>query len=116
MDKKAKASLCDILGPHEPCAQQVVVPLWPTGSFSHSSHIHRSENLWWGTKRGYRHGVENFESQRRVLDGDCGDVYLDNARPYGMSERMFRSCLSNLIKRGLYEPVDGFAWGRVRKE
>jgi hypothetical protein len=49
-------------------------------------------------------------------DGDHGDVYLDNARPYGMSERMFRGCLSNLIKSGLYEPVDGFVWGRVRIE
>ena len=32
------------------------------------------------------------------------------AVPIGMSERMFRSCLSNLIKRGLFEPR--FAWGR----
>jgi len=50
------------------------------------------------------------------LDGDYGDVYLDNARPYGMSERIFRSCLSKLIKSRLYEPVDGFSWGRVRIE
>jgi hypothetical protein len=54
----------------------------------------------------------NVESR----DSDFGDVFLDRARPYGMSERMFRSCLSDLIKRGLYEPVDGFAWGRVRIE
>lgn len=47
-------------------------------------------------------------------DGDFGDVFLDRAKPHGMSERTFRSCLSDLIKRGLYEPVDGFAWGRVR--
>ena len=52
----------------------------------------------------------NVESR----DGDFGDVFLDRAKPHGMSERTFRSCLSDLIKRGLYEPVDGFAWGRVR--
>jgi hypothetical protein len=33
--------------------------------FSHSSHVHRLENLRWGIKRGYRHGVEKPESQRR---------------------------------------------------
>ena len=49
-------------------------------------------------------------------DSDFGDVFLDRAKPHGMSERTFRSCLSELIKRGLYEPVDGFAWGRVRIE
>ena len=49
-------------------------------------------------------------------DGDFGDVLLDKAKPHGMSERTFRSCLSHLIKRGLYEPVDGFVWGRVRIE
>jgi hypothetical protein len=49
-------------------------------------------------------------------DGDFGEVLLDRAKPHGMSERTFRSCLSYLIKRRLYEPVDGFVWGRVRIE
>ena len=37
----------------------------------------------------------NVESR----DGDFGDVFLDRAKPHGMSERTFRSCLSDLIKR-----------------
>jgi hypothetical protein len=60
--------------------------------------------------------LRSLRANVEFLDGDYGNVYLDNARPYGMSERMFRCCLSNLIKSGLYEPVDGFAWGRVRIE
>ena len=60
--------------------------------------------------------LRSLRANVEFLDGDYGNVYLDNARPYGMNERMFRSCLSNLIKRGLFEPVDGFAWGRVRIE
>ena len=61
-------------------------------------------------------GLRSLRANVEFLDGDFGNVYLDNARPYGMSERIFRSCLSNLIKSRLYEPVDGFAWGRVRIE
>jgi len=60
--------------------------------------------------------LRSLRANVEFLDGNYGNVYLDNARPYGMNERMFRSCLSNLIKRGLYEPVDGFVWGRVRIE
>jgi hypothetical protein len=60
--------------------------------------------------------LRSLRANVEFLDGDYGNVYLDNARPYAMSERIFRSCLSNLIKSGLYEPVDGFAWGRVRIE
>jgi hypothetical protein len=60
--------------------------------------------------------LRSLRANIEFLDGDFGNVYLDNARPYGMSERIFRSCLSNLIKSRLYEPVDGFSWGRVRIE
>jgi hypothetical protein len=60
--------------------------------------------------------LRSLRANVEFLEGDYGNVYLDNARPYGMSERTFRSCLSHLIKSGLYEPVDGFAWGRVRIE
>lgn len=47
-------------------------------------------------------------------DGAWGEVYLDNARPVGMSETAFRAVLAALSRRGLYEPMDGFAWGRVQ--
>lgn len=42
-------------------------------------------------------------------------VYLDNVRPDGMSDKSFRSHLAALSKQGLYRPVDGWAWGEVRK-
>ncbi len=47
-------------------------------------------------------------------DGAWGEVYIDNARPDGMSETAFRSHLAALSRRGLYEPMDGYAWGRVQ--
>ena len=55
--------------------------------------------------------LRSLRANVEFLDGDYGNVYLDNARPYGMNERIFRSCLSNLIKRGLYEAVDGLRVG-----
>jgi len=66
------------------------------------------------------------ESQKLVLaalrsntEGSGGregwkDVYLDNARPPGMSVTSFRSQLSALAKRGLYKPIDGWAFGEVK--
>lgn len=57
--------------------------------------------------------------RQHIESGDhpgWGMVYLDNARPAGMSERSFRSCLSELSKRGLYKVVDGYAWGEVKLE
>lgn len=47
---------------------------------------------------------------------EWGMVYLDNARPAGMSDKSFRSYLAALSKKGLYEVEDGFAWGRVRMD
>ena len=44
--------------------------------------------------------------------GFC-DVYLDNARPAGIGPNAFAGALSALEARGLYKPVDNFAWGRV---
>ncbi len=41
------------------------------------------------------------------------EVYLDNARPLGMSDKSFRSHLAHLSTAGLYKPIDGFAWGDV---
>jgi hypothetical protein len=41
-------------------------------------------------------------------------VYLDNAKPQGMSFRAFAGHLSALEKAGLYRPVDGYAFGEVR--
>ena len=41
------------------------------------------------------------------------DVYLDNARPNGMSVRAFAGHLSALQAAGLYKPLDGYAFGTV---
>lgn len=45
--------------------------------------------------------------------GEWCDVYLDNARPNSVSEKSFRSFLAVLSKRGVYKPIDGYAWGAV---
>jgi hypothetical protein len=50
------------------------------------------------------------------FEGDFGMVYLDNARPAGMSDKTFRSCLAQLSKQGLYKVVDGYAFGKVKME
>jgi hypothetical protein len=42
------------------------------------------------------------------------DVYLDNAKPAGMNAHQFAGYLSALEKRGVYKPIDNFAWGMVR--
>jgi hypothetical protein len=47
-------------------------------------------------------------------DGEYGMVYLDNARPSGMTDKSFRACLSNLSFAGLYKVEDGYAWGKVK--
>jgi hypothetical protein len=49
-------------------------------------------------------------------EGGFRMVYLDNARPAGMSAQAFAGHLSALEARGLYKPVDGYAWGMVRAE
>jgi hypothetical protein len=48
--------------------------------------------------------------------GEWRDVYLDNARPAGMSDKSFRSYLATLSKAGFYKPIDGYAFGEVRDE
>jgi hypothetical protein len=40
-------------------------------------------------------------------------VYLDNAKPAGMSRHQFAGYLSALEAAGTYRPVDGYAWGNV---
>lgn len=42
------------------------------------------------------------------------DVYLDNARPVEMNDKVFRAALATLSKRGVYRPHDGFAFGAVK--
>jgi len=42
-----------------------------------------------------------------------GIVYLDNARPKGVSDKIFRSYLSVLSKQGLYRISDGKNFGEV---
>jgi hypothetical protein len=41
-------------------------------------------------------------------------VYLDNAKPAGMSYHAFAGHLGALEKAGLYRPVDGYAFGEVK--
>jgi len=61
---------------------------------------------------GLRANVENYST---TADGSrWGCVYLDNARPSGMSVASFRSCLAQLSKEGLYKVVDGYAFGDVK--
>ena len=42
-------------------------------------------------------------------DGVWGGVYLDNARPKGMNDKIFRAALATAFKQGLYKVDDGFA-------
>lgn len=55
------------------------------------------------------------ENVERRNDGSVwADIYLDNARPDGMSIYTFRACLSELSKLGLYEVMDGKHFGLVK--
>ena len=57
----------------------------------------------------------NIESESTTADGHrWGCVYLDNARPKGMSANQFRAILAQLSKEGLYKVIDGYAFGDVR--
>lgn len=59
--------------------------------------------------------LEALRANVEYSDDDVwGTVYLDNARPSGMSEKSFRSYLAALSKDGLYKVIDGYAWGAVR--
>ena len=59
---------------------------------------------------------QNSEYTEPFNGVEWGMVYLDNARPKGMSEKSFRSHLAALSKQGLYRVEDGFAWGLVKVE
>ena len=61
-----------------------------------------------------------LESLRKAADrstdqnGWC-DVYLDNALATSkLTDKEFRGCLASLSKRGLYQVIDGYAWGKVK--
>lgn len=62
--------------------------------------------------------AEVLKALRRAAEGPEEDgwreVYIDNAIPAGMTVRSFRSHLATLAGRGLYRPIDNYAWGRVR--
>lgn len=60
-----------------------------------------------------RANTESTETRDGVV---WGSVYLDNARPSGMSDKVFRAALSQLAKAGLYKVIDGYAFGDVRLE
>jgi hypothetical protein len=57
---------------------------------------------------------------RQASESDDGNgwrsVYLDNARPAGMSNKSFRSYLAKLSQHGLYRVIDGYAFGSVKME
>jgi len=57
---------------------------------------------------------------RQASESDDGDgwrtVYLDNARPDGMSDKSFRSYLAKLSQHGLYRVLEGYAFGSVRMD
>jgi hypothetical protein len=46
--------------------------------------------------------------------GQWAQVYLDNARPTGMTNKSFRSCLAALSRRGLYISQGDDCFGDVR--
>ncbi len=58
-----------------------------------------------------------LKSLRSKVENDNGDgwgeVYLDNARN-GMNDKVFRAALAQLSKQGLYQVIDGYAWGKVK--
>lgn len=58
--------------------------------------------------------LTNLRANAENKDDGWGDVYLDNARPEGMSDKSFRSCLASLAGADLYKVIDGYAWGKVR--
>ena len=45
----------------------------------------------------------NWESTSTINDEKWGSVYLDNARPDGMSNRTFGAVLGSLAKAGVYK-------------
>jgi len=51
----------------------------------------------------------------RNQNNEWNHVYLDNASAgLGMTATKFRAQLSVLSKQGLYQVVDGWAWGNVK--
>lgn len=62
-------------------------------------------------------GALRRSAEQPVTDADgarWGSVYLDNAKPAGMSTQAFHGYLSALQTAGLYKPQDGWAFGDVR--
>jgi hypothetical protein len=55
---------------------------------------------------------------RSKAEGEAVDgfklVYLDNAKPEGMSPTAFAGHLGALQKAGLYKVIDEYAWGNVK--
>lgn len=61
-----------------------------------------------------------LEALRAEIESDgfsegFGMVYLDNARPAGMSARAFAGHLSQLTQRGLYKDAGDGVFGEVRR-
>lgn len=56
---------------------------------------------------------ENVESYQEYDDGWWGDVYLDNLS-LSISRKELTGYLSQLRQRGLYRPLDGYAFGCVK--
>jgi hypothetical protein len=67
-----------------------------------------SETLVLNALRFYQEGEQTFKS------GVYGSVYLDNARPVGMSARSFAGVLSSLERKGLYKSQGDDCFGYVK--
>jgi hypothetical protein len=57
---------------------------------------------------------KSVESTETRADGEWGSVYLDNARPDGVSNRSFAGYLSALENAGLYESQGDDFFGLVK--
>ena len=66
--------------------------------------------------QGNNHGIvlQALRANAEYSENGWLVVYLDNARPAGMSDKVFRAALAQLSKRELYKVIDGFAWGKVK--
>jgi hypothetical protein len=58
--------------------------------------------------------IEAESIETRADGSTWGQVYLDNARPSGMSAHGFAGYLQALHAAGLYRTLDGIAFGLVR--
>ena len=62
----------------------------------------------------YESMIEEYDDDYEADDGSVwGLVYIDNCLPAGMSAKSYTGTLAGLSKKGLYRPIDNYAWGEV---